>query len=282
MKKIYAILVALVIAVTFVFTFCDLCTVDGGEEGVFIKKPFFFGEGGVDHQALTNGSEWKVISTDYVVYSVINTKYTENFNDVATNETTPVDMDAHIFLRITPGKAPILHENYGQNWFENNIKEIFRKYVKDFASRYDMITLVSQREIYDKIEPVIMEQMRTYIATLSQTKELPIEVVDVIVDKAMPNEGVREELNNTAIYMQQRNTQVMKQEMEIARRETERLRALADKEYQNTMGFSPTQFIQLRALELENQKIEMIKNKSNVNVDVMLGQTTPMWDIKAK
>lgn len=82
--------------------------------------------------------------------------------------------------------------------------------------------------------------------------------------------------------MQQRNTQVMKQEMEIARRETERLRALADKEYQNTMGFSPSQFIQLRALELENQKIEMIKNKSNVNVDVMLGQTTPMWDIKAK
>ena len=127
-----------------------------------------------------------------------------------------------------------------------------------------------------------MEQMRTYIATLSQNKELPIEVVNVVVDKAMPNEGVREELNNTAIYMQQRNTQVMKQEMEIARRETERLRALADKEYQNTMGFTPSQFIQLRALELENQKIEMIKNKSNVNVDVMLGQTTPMWDIKAK
>jgi hypothetical protein len=30
------------------------------------------------------------------------------------------------------------------------------------------------------------------------------------------------------------------------------------------------------------QKIDMIKNKSNVNVDVMLGQTTPFWDIKAK
>jgi hypothetical protein len=145
-----------------------------------------------------------------------------------------------------------------------------------------MITLVSSREIYDEIEPVIMEQMRAYIATLSETKELPIEVVNVVVDKAMPNEGVREELNNTAIYMQQRNTQVMKQEMEIARRETERLRALADKEYQITMGFTPTQFIQLRALELENQKIEMIKNKSNVNVDVMLGNSTPMWDIKQK
>ena len=280
MKKFFAILAVMLAAVS--FTSCDLCTVDGGEEGVFIKKPWFFGEGGVDHQALTNGSEWKVWSTDYVVYSVINTKYTESFDDTATNETTTVDMNAHIFLRITPGKAPILHENYGMNWYDNNIKEIFRKYVKDFASRYDMITLVSQREIYDQIEPVIEQQMIDHINRLSEAKELPIEVVDVIVDKAMPNEGVREELNNTAIYMQQRNTQVMKQEMEVARRETERLRALADKEYQNTMGFSPSQFIQLRALELENQKIEMIKNKSNVNVDVMLGQTTPMWDIKAK
>jgi hypothetical protein len=213
---------------------------------------------------------------------VINTKYTESFDDTATNETTTVDMNAHLFLRITPGKAPILHENYGTDWYENNIKEIFRKYVKDFASRYDMITLVSQREIYDEIEPIIEQQMIDHINRLSETKELPIEVVDVIVDKAMPNEGVREELNNTAIYMQQRNTQVMKQEMEIARRETEHLRALADREYQITMGFTPSQFIQLRALELENQKIEMIKNKSNVNVDVMLGQTTPMWDIKAK
>lgn len=280
MRKFYAILAVMFAAVS--FTSCDLCTVDGGEEGVFIKKPWFFGDGGVDHQALTNGSEWKVWSTDYVKYSIINTKYTENFDDTATNETTTVDMNAHLFLRITPGKSPILHENYGVDWYNNNIKEIFRKYVKDFASRYDMITLVSQREIYDEIEPIIEQQMIDHINHLSETKELPIEVVDVIVDKAMANEGVREELNNTAIYMQQRNTQEMKQGVEIARRETERLRALADKEYQITMGFTPSQFIQLRALELENQKIEMIKNKSNVNVDVMLGQTTPMWDIKAK
>lgn len=280
MKKFYIILTVLFMSLS--FTSCDLCTVDGGEEGVFIKKPWFFGKGGVDHQALTSGSEWKVWSTDYVVYSVINTKYTEIFDDTATNETTTVDMNAHIFLRITPGKAPILHENYGVNWYDNNIKEIFRKYVKDFASRYDMITLVSQREIYDEIEPIIEQQMIDHINRLSETKELPIEVVDVIVDKAMANEGVREELNNTAIYMQQRNTQIMKQEMEIARRETEHLRALADREYQITMGFTPQQFIMLRGLELEMQKIDMIKNKSNVNVDVMLGQTTPFWDIKAK
>ena len=266
----------------FMFTSCSLATVDGGEEGVFIKKPLFFGTGGVDSKALTEGSEWKVFTTDYVIYSVINTKYSENLDDVATNETTPVDMNAHLFLKIKQGKSPIIHNNYGPNWYDNNIKEVFRKYIKDFVSRYNMITLVSDREIYDEIEPIIKKQMTDYIESLSKTKEFPIEVVNVVVDKAMPNEGVREELNNTAIYMQQKNTEIMKQEMQIARRETERLRAMADKEYQINMGFSPQQFISLRALELENQKIEMIKNKSNVNIDVMLGQTTPMWDIKAK
>lgn len=279
MKKINFILTLLT---GIIMSSCSLATVDGGEEGVFIKKPLLFGSGGVDKKALTEGSSWKVFSTDYVIYSVINTKYSENLDDVATNETTPVDMNAHLFLKIKSGKSPVLHENYGTDWYNNNIKEIFRKYIKDFVSRYDMITLVSQREIYDKIEPVIKQQMTNYISELSKNKEFPIEVVNVVVDKAMPNEGVREELNNTAIYMQQRNTEAMKQEMQSARRKTEELRALADKEYQKTMGFSPQQFIALRALELENQKIEMIKNKSNVNVDVMLGQSTPMWDIKAK
>jgi hypothetical protein len=264
------------------FTSCSLATVDGGEEGVFIKKPLLFGKGGVDNNALTAGSEWKVFTTDYVIYSVINTKYSETLDDVATNETTPVDMNAHLFLRIKAGKSPVIHENYGPKWYDNNIKEVFRKYIKDFVSRYNMITLVSDREIYDEIEPVIKQQMTDYIAELSKTKEFPIEVVNVVVDKAMPNEGVREELNNTAIYMQQKNTELMKQEMQTARKKTEQLRALADKEYQITMGFTPQQFIALRGLELENQKIEMIKNKTNVNVDVMLGQTTPMWDIKAK
>jgi hypothetical protein len=82
--------------------------------------------------------------------------------------------------------------------------------------------------------------------------------------------------------MQQKQTELMKQEMEVERRKTEHLRAEADMEYQRTMGFTAQQFIQIRALELENQKIEMIKNKANVNVDVMLGNSTPMWDIKQK
>ena len=280
MKKILFVLMAMI--ASFSFTSCDLCTVDGGEEGVFIKQPWFFGEGGVVTEPLTQGSEWKVWSTDYIRYSVVNTKYSVSFDDIATDEATPLDIDAHVFLKIKAGKSPILHMNYGPNWYENNIKDVFSKHVRNFVSMYDMRTLISERDCYDEIEKTIIGDLTEYIADLSKTKEFPIEVVNVVIDKAKPNDNVREELNNTAIYMQQKQTEIMKQDMQKERKRTEHLRALADKEYQLTMGFSPTQFIALRGLELENQKIEMIKNKQNVNVDVMLGNSTPMWDIKQK
>ena len=279
MRKFF-VLLAMIATVS--LTSCDICTVDGGEEGVFIKQPWFWGQGGVETTPLTQGSEWKVWSTDYVKYSIVNTKYSVSFDDIATDEATPLDIDAHIFLKIVATKSPILHMNYGSNWYENNIKDIFSKHVRNFVSMYNMRTLISERACYDEIESIIKNDMTAYIAELSKTKEFPVEVVNVVIDKAKPNDNVREELNNTAIYMQQKQSEIMKQDMQKERRQTEHLRALADKEYQLTMGFTPTQFIALRGLELENQKIEMIKNKQNVNVDVMLGNSTPMWDIKQK
>lgn len=280
MKKIYFILSTLFVVLF--TTSCSLCAVDGGEEGVFIKQPLFFGEGGVQEKALTQGSEWKVFSTSFVKYSTVNTRYSVSFDDISSDETTLLDITAHIFLKIKDGKSPMLHKNYGPNWYENNIKEKFSEHVRNFVSQHSMKTLISERECYDKINDELKNDMTTHIAELSKTKELPIEVVMVVIDKAKPNEEVREELNNTAIYMQQKQTELLKQAMQVERKKTEHLRALADKEYQNTMGFTPQQFIALRGLELENQKIEMIKNKQNVNVDVMLGNSTPMWDIKQK
>ena len=280
MKKIYFILSAFIAAAF--FSSCSLCAVDGGEEGVFIKQPLFFGDGGVQEQALTQGSEWKVFSTNFVIYSTVNTRYSVSFDDIATDETTPLDITAHIFLKIKEGKSPILHKNYGPNWYENNIKDVFSKHIRNFVSMHDMRTLISERDCYETIEKQLKDDMNDHIIELSKTKELPIEVVNIVIDKAKPNKDVLDELNNTAIYMQQKQTELMKQAMQVERKKTEHLRALADKEYQNTMGFTPTQFISLRALELENQKIEMIKNKQNVNVDVMLGNSTPMWDIKQK
>ena len=279
------IMIAVTLALfAFSMVSCSVCKVDGTEEGVFVKQPWFFGKGGVSQEPLTDGSEWKVFTTRFYTYSKVPTRFDETFDDIASDDGTPIDMTAHIVLRLKPGKSPTLHENYGPDWYSNNIKEVFREAVRNFISTYDMRSLISEREIYDTVKVDIMGRINRYIEDLSKDGEFPIEVCNVIVDKARPNSGVLEELNNTAIKMQQKQTAIMEQEMQEERRITEHKRALADREYQATIGFSPQQFIALKSLELENQKIEMIKNKKNVNVDVMIGTNTgvPVWGIKEK
>ena len=146
-----------------------------------------------------------------------------------------------------------------------------------------MYTLVSNREVYDSVKVDITEKLQEYITKLNTDKEFPVEIVNVVVDKAKPNMEVMAELNKTATMSQQKQTQLKQQEMEEQRRITEKKRALADKEYQFQMGLSPEQFIALRALELENLKVEMVRDKPNVNVDVLLGNhSSSFWDIKKK
>lgn len=256
---------------------CSLCGVDGTEEGVFIKKPLFFGKGGVEMQALTNGSEWKVFSTDFVTYTNIPVKYTEVFDDVFCNDNTPMDLSAHITLQLVKGKSPVLHTNYGFDWYDNVVKENFRKTVRNFISTYDMYTLTSDREVYDAIEVDIAQKLGQYFADISSTKEFPISIVNVVVDKAKPNNSVMEELNKTATMAQAKLTEIKQQEVEDQRKITEHKRALADMEYRKTMGMTPAEYIQLRTLEV-------IENKPNANIDVLFGanSTGSMWDVKKK
>jgi len=284
MKKFLSIMLVLVMAIT-TFTSCSLAKVDGDEEGVFIKQPYFFGRqhSGVQTNALVQGSEWKVFSTDFVTYKKIPVKYTEVFDDVFCDDNTPLDLSAHIMLKIIDGKSPILHKNYGPDWYDNNVKENFREIVRNFISTYDMRTLVSDREVYDKVKVDITEKMQAYFDKLNERSEFPIIISNVVVDKARPNDMVMEELNKTAAMAQQKITQQRQQEMEEQRKVTEKKRADADLEYMKSMGLSPDAFIRLRYAEIELQKVEMIKNKDNVDIDVLLGNSTQqMWDIKSK
>ena len=61
--------------------------------------------------------------------------------------------------------------------------------------------------------------------------------------------------------------------MEIVRAEAETASAQSDEAYQNAMGLSSEQFIQLKY-------IEMIDKKQGANIDVMIGGANPMWNIR--
>lgn len=259
---------------------CSLTSVDGDEEGVYIKKPYFFGKGGVSDNVLLEGSEWKVFTTDFIKFKNVPVKFAEAFDDVMSDDNTPVDLQAYILLRLDKGKSSVLYQNYGVEWYDHNVRETFRKSVRDRVSTFPMYDLTSNREVCEQIETEVTALMSDYFSRLSTDKEFPVEIMAVIMDRARPNNEVMEEINRTASQIQAKQTQIKQGEMEVERAKTERLKAIADKSYRNEMNYTNAEYIQLRALEMEMSKVEMVRGKQNVNVDVMFGNAVNMWDIK--
>jgi len=256
-------------------TSCHLASADADEECVFIKHPWFFGHGGVSAEPMSSGSTWCVFSTSKEYFKIIPVKYEEVLDDIISNENTPLDFKTNITLQITKGKSPILLSNYGLDWYANNIKETYCNTTRHYVSQYSPFDLTSNREVIAQIDSMVKNDMIGYIARLSEKAEMPIQVISVITGRAMPNAPQLAEMNNTAAQIQAKTTQDRRKEMEQSREAAERQRAISDKAYQQEMGLTSAQFIQLKAWDI-------IEKKNGANIDVLFNSegTEKMWNIR--
>ena len=255
-----------VITIAIIFG-CSREAVDANEEGVFIKKPYFFGKGGVSDQPLLQGSEWKVFSTDFVKFIMSPVQYEEPFEDLVAKDNNLINTMAYLTLQIEQGRTPELLKNFGENWHKNNVQETFRKITRDKLCEYGMFELTTNRQVYAEINAEIDNRLREYFSD----RGLPVAIKSVVISRAQPSKGVLEEIDRTGVQMQAELTQNKRIAMEKAREEAEFARAKADKAYMREMSLSPDQFISLRALEIEKEKVEMLKNNPSVKVEAFLG-----------
>ena len=246
---------------------CSREAVDANEEGVFVKKPYFFGKGGVSDQSLLQGSEWKVFSTDFVKFIMSPVQYEEPFEDLVAKDNNLINTNAYVTLQIETGRTPELLKNFGENWYKNNVQETFRKITRDKLCEYGMFELTTNRQVYTDINNDIDNSLREYFVE----RGLPVAIKSVVISRAQPSKGVLEEIDRTGVQMQAELTQNKRIAMEKAREEAELARAKADKAYMREMNLSADQFISLRALEIEKEKVEMLKNNPSVKVEAFLG-----------
>ena len=245
------------------------------EESVLTMKPWFFGHGGVDMTPVTTGLTWCFWSTSSETFKITPVRYEETLDDIISNENTPLDFKTQIILRIEKGKSPILLQNYGVNWYENNVKEVYNNLTRHYVSQYSPFDLTSNREVVAHIDSCVKGDMIRYISRLSEEKEFPIVVENVITGRAIPNAAQLEEMNRTAPQIQARQTQERRYETEVAREQAERQRAVSDKAYQNEMGLTAERFINLKAWDV-------ISSKPSANIDVLFdgGTSSHMWNIR--
>lgn len=247
-----------------------------GEEAVLIHKPYIFGHGGIDDRPVETGRQYEWFSTSYVIVSMLPQKFDEKLDDAASNDNTLLDFNTQIQLQVEDNKSPVLIKNYGKNWYVNVIQEVYRNTVRNYISKFGPFDLMSNREVLDSINFAVKGDMERYIDELSaKSGELPIDVVNVVVGRAIPNEKQKAEMDNTAAATQAKRTEESRFEMLKAKEAAECQRAIADKAYQEEMGLSADQFIQLKAWEV-------IEKKEGANIDVLVGANgaSNMWNVR--
>ena len=257
-------------------TSCINVAPSAGEEAVLIHKPYIFGHGGVDDKPVETGRQYEWFSTDYVIVSMLPQKFDEKLDDAASNDNTLLDFNTQIQLQVEDNKSPVLIKNYGSNWYINVIQEVYRNTVRNYISKFGPFDLMSNREVLDSINIAVKRDMENYIASLSKKHgTLPVDVVNVVIGRALPNEKQKAEMDNTAAATQAKRTEESRREMLVAREAAERQRAIADKAYQKELGLSTEQFIELRAWEI-------IAEKQGANIDVLFdaGGTNKMWNVR--
>lgn len=235
-----------------------------GTETVLVDKPFWtlFGNGGVRDEPLTTGSKWLFVTTDAIPYDVRPVQHTEPFDDVKdgtiTSDNIPIDFNAYIKVRPIPGKTPSLHASFGPQWYEQNLKEVFRTSVRDEVSKTKMTALTTRQlnaegnDILGEIQRVVLKEMRDFV----KKNNISAEVMEVIVGKATPPMKILDALSDTAAQQQRAKTEDERKKAEIQRKDAETKRADADNAYRNSIGFTPEQFLQL---EMAKKQVEAVQ-----------------------
>lgn len=273
MKKLKMLLVMLPILFLALFSSCTV-GVDGGKEAVLIKKPWFFGHGGVYENPISSGREWVAPSTESVVFDVTPITITENFTDLITKGNNPINFAVYFKLQVISGRTPELYEKFRDKWYEQSLAPEYRAYVRDIASPYGMFELASDRIVLQEVKKNITTKAKHLIDSL----KMPVKLLDVTIGAVVPSEEVLAETRKTAAEQQRKSTQDARKLAEDARGAAEKSKALADRQYKENMGMTNNEFLMLRDIEVRKEQVELIPAlaiKGNVNLFIG-GNSAPL------
>lgn len=230
---------------TFLFYLSGLELVGATEEGVVVSSPIWFGEEGVQKEALYTGRHFIWHTSKLEKYDAKPFTKTEQFDDLPSRDNVQMDFKIHTVFELKKGSAPKTHDTVGPTWYENRIKA---PYCTEIRSRMTDLSGDEMRLDEKKLretENAIKMSLERILANAG----IEYKVSSVSVGGVTPPADVLAEAARTAAQVQRKKTENERDAAEQARKNAEASRAIADKEYVNKMGLSPAQFVTLEGYE---------------------------------
>jgi regulator of protease activity HflC (stomatin/prohibitin superfamily) len=264
----------LLILLTSILSSCYRVKPDGDEESVLIEKPYFFGSGGVDVNPVSAGSTWCAVTTDHVEFKITPQNYEEGIQEVMTKDNTPIDLTINLQIEVIKGKTPELLKGFGSRWYQNNIFPFFRSNTRNEFAKFELFELTTKRTIAVSLEQILLTKLQDYV----KKNNIPVNIMSVNISGISPPTEVLDETKKTAAQNQQIVTQRSRAEAELSRKQAEINKAIADRAYQIQMGMTTEEYLHLRQLEIEKEKVELIKDKQNVSI-IFGGGVQPTYSV---
>lgn len=272
MKNTFKILAIILISIS--VTSCYRVKPNGDEESVLVAKPFFFGHGGIDETPVQSGATWVASTTDHIEFKIVPLNQVEEFENVMTKDNTPLGTYVNVTVQIEKGKTPTLYKNFGKNWYENSLSPALRTRLRNEFSKYELFDLSSKRQTSVNIQ----NNLTAYLEERIKTLGMPVKVIGISIATISPPDEVLNETKKTAAHNQEIYSQTQRALAETARKQAEINKAIADKAYQQEMGMTTGEYLSLRHLEIEKEKVELIKD--NKNISIIFGNAQPTFPIK--
>jgi regulator of protease activity HflC (stomatin/prohibitin superfamily) len=231
---------------------CVLVAVDAGHEGVLVQKPFFFGHGGVEPVPATTGRILIAPTTEVIDVDVRPLQYSEHF-DIISAENAPVSFDAFLIANVIEGRSPDLITRYGFNWYQNNVKEAFRTFVREEVQKYPLFELTTKPATRARLQDAVEQEVRT---KLIEKQGIPVRLNRVVIGSILPPKGVLEQTAQTIIQEQRKITMVEFQKAEESREKAEKQRGMADRAYREHLGLTAPEFVDLRRIEVQKEIVQ--------------------------
>src|SRR5882672_7691634 len=225
---------------------CSVYSPDAGHEVVLIEKPWIFGHGGVDSDPIKPGRTFAAITTEGVDVYMQPQKFDTEMHDTMTSDGVPIAFHAIMVLQVTDSVALI--QNFGPDWYRNNLEEQFKTMVRQAVRKRGMNETAISTSALDAIDAEIRDALKAFMTE----KALPVKLVTMTVGRANPPDSVKHQRIETAKEEQRIQTEQQRKLAEDQRLLAEQSRAAADNAYRESMHLSPEQFIQLEMIKMQS------------------------------
>jgi regulator of protease activity HflC (stomatin/prohibitin superfamily) len=252
---------------------CHSYAPNAGHEIVLIKKPIFFGHGGVDPNAVKTGRAYAAISTDGIDVNMQPQKFDVELPDTMTKDGVPITFHAIMVLKVTDSVTLI--RSFGPDWYSNNLEEPFRTMIRQAVRKRGMNETAISTTALDDIDNEIHDQLLVFI----KQKSLPVDLVTMTVGRANPPDSVKNQRIETATQEQRIQTEQQRKLAEDQRASAETSRARADNAYREAMGLSPQQFIQLETVKMQR---EVCGDQGKRTCTFIQNGAQPVYDLNRK